>query len=502
MYYYDSIANMKWVVFFLLFAVAYCQNDTCSFILTYDNPYLQIVDGDGTVPTIVLRLSVVVLADTDVPSSWVRSVVHSASTLYGNVDLHIQKFVRFHQSDPFSPTSTASEILNEVRLYRQVHYMDTHATIVFTSRAIDRFLGIAYLDSVGNPMFCDVHGNPSPFAVAVIKVEDTGAIETNRARIVTSHEIGHLFGLSHYDIGWPNQPQIMNTVYASGTQFSQESRDHLTRNIITLSATGCVARVPEVNIIVLKDSNGMTPYSDSTIVELHMDTLVEGYEGFSQSDECGQWLEVLTPYYARCHTNSSTILTIYNGYKVKSIELSFLSYPIFYSYKFNRLCNQLILHGIGLSSGNFLVFAGEPFPTPLFPTRTNTEAIVNIPATLEEGPILYVNSPGWWKPTGLYYHNSTCTPPEPFRCGEDLTCEENGLPGYCCSKAGWCGTTVNHCRKDNCLNGPCFNLPLWRCSDTVTCEMNGHPGYCCSAGNWCGKGDQYCGFGCKSGCQN
>lgn len=48
-----------------------------------------------------------------------------------------------------------------------------------------------------------------------------------------------------------------------------------------------------------------------------------------------------------------------------------------------------------------------------------------------------------------------------WRCGSEFggaTCADGGFPGYCCSSAGWCGTSDAYC-GDGCQNGPCNSGP-------------------------------------------
>lgn len=89
-----------------------------------------------------------------------------------------------------------------------------------------------------------------------------------------------------------------------------------------------------------------------------------------------------------------------------------------------------------------------------------------------------------------------------IRCGRDFNnalCSNN----ECCSKWGYCGTTVDHCGagcQSNCLqpsspplstNGRCgrdFNNAL--CSN----------GECCSQWGYCGTTVDHCGTGCQSNC--
>jgi len=48
-----------------------------------------------------------------------------------------------------------------------------------------------------------------------------------------------------------------------------------------------------------------------------------------------------------------------------------------------------------------------------------------------------------------------------WRCGSAFggaTCAEGGFPNYCCSSAGWCGTSSAYC-GDGCQSGPCTGTP-------------------------------------------
>eukprot|EP00984_Skeletonema_dohrnii_P031034 scaffold23052_cov129-Skeletonema_dohrnii-CCMP3373.AAC.3 len=48
-----------------------------------------------------------------------------------------------------------------------------------------------------------------------------------------------------------------------------------------------------------------------------------------------------------------------------------------------------------------------------------------------------------------------------WRCGSDFggkTCADGGYEGYCCSSAGWCGTTEDYCGV-GCQSGACGTTP-------------------------------------------
>ena len=91
--------------------------------------------------------------------------------------------------------------------------------------------------------------------------------------------------------------------------------------------------------------------------------------------------------------------------------------------------------------------------------------------------------------------------------GSGLSC----APGLCCSKYGWCGSTDLYCAVDNCLRGygecwsaapeaptkPVKALEDYECGpgNGQTCPESG----CCSKYGWCGSSVDHC--GASSGCQ-
>ena len=102
-----------------------------------------------------------------------------------------------------------------------------------------------------------------------------------------------------------------------------------------------------------------------------------------------------------------------------------------------------------------------------------------------------------------------------FRCGAghgDKTCAQGGYPGYCCSSEGYCGQSEAYCGA-GCQNhvGPCKithtpSQDVARCGrdfNNATCAEGGFPNYCCSSAGYCGTTEAYCGAGCQSGpCTN
>lgn len=102
------------------------------------------------------------------------------------------------------------------------------------------------------------------------------------------------------------------------------------------------------------------------------------------------------------------------------------------------------------------------------------------------------------------------------RCGPNnggTICDPNSTvyKGSCCSAAGWCGNTVDHCGT-GCVSGCTSTTPPPQTSTGTpttdgTCGRdNGgktcvgwSTGECCSMYGWCGNTDSHCGAGCQSG---
>lgn len=187
--------------------------------------------------------------------------------------------------------------------------------------------------------------------------------------------------------------------------------------------------------------------------------------------------------------------------------------PFFASWEWHdSKCTRIRVNGDGFA-GKSIYFKGQ-FNSTLyvFPKveTGDTYQILSVP-NIPFSVIDYAYIPGTpWKSTGLYFRKDSCSPIGPYRCSSTFTCSDNDLPDHCCSVAGWCGQTDIHCLAGNCINGPCCPkdtnctgpwLPLepFRCSDDVSCDENGLPDYCCSGANWCGTTSMHCGQGCKSG---
>ncbi|CAI5503221.1 unnamed protein product [Closterium sp. Naga37s-1] len=111
------------------------------------------------------------------------------------------------------------------------------------------------------------------------------------------------------------------------------------------------------------------------------------------------------------------------------------------------------------------------------------------------------------------------------QCSATVRCANN----LCCSKWGWCGSTVDYCGS-GCLSGPCSGTPSASpppptsspppptssppppattgsppVSTNGQCgAQNGNSicpnGLCCSIHGWCGSTLDYCGPGCQSQC--
>ena len=119
------------------------------------------------------------------------------------------------------------------------------------------------------------------------------------------------------------------------------------------------------------------------------------------------------------------------------------------------------------------------------------------------------------------------------RCGKDFsgaTCDAKGPYGGCCSEAGWCGSTSQHCLTSNgCQNGCTGATPTSGKHTSTTQEPvitptsgggggggttkdgtcgasngntvcgNWYQGSCCSQYGYCGNTTAHCGTGCQSG---
>ncbi|KAG5618576.1 hypothetical protein H5410_018400 [Solanum commersonii] len=85
--------------------------------------------------------------------------------------------------------------------------------------------------------------------------------------------------------------------------------------------------------------------------------------------------------------------------------------------------------------------------------------------------------------------------------------------GMCCSKYGWCGTTLAHCSPKNCQSQckipsppppsppPPPSFPQGRCGNQAA-GIKCPTGLCCSKHGWCGTTSAYCAPGkCQSQCK-
>lgn len=79
----------------------------------------------------------------------------------------------------------------------------------------------------------------------------------------------------------------------------------------------------------------------------------------------------------------------------------------------------------------------------------------------------------------------------------------NWPQGSCCSAAGYCGDTTDHC-GDGCQSGPCisggetFDGTCGPSHGNTTCGAWAQ-GSCCSSAGYCGDTTDHCGVGCQSG---
>ncbi|KAH9203658.1 hypothetical protein DL95DRAFT_321005, partial [Leptodontidium sp. 2 PMI_412] len=81
--------------------------------------------------------------------------------------------------------------------------------------------------------------------------------------------------------------------------------------------------------------------------------------------------------------------------------------------------------------------------------------------------------------------------------------------GGCCSKYGYCGTTSDYCSSGNCqpAYGTCTappppgsTTPDGTCGNVSNGNNHGYickTGQCCSKYGWCGTTIDYCGTGCQ-----
>uniref|UniRef100_A0AC35U694 GH18 domain-containing protein n=1 Tax=Rhabditophanes sp. KR3021 TaxID=114890 RepID=A0AC35U694_9BILA len=112
------------------------------------------------------------------------------------------------------------------------------------------------------------------------------------------------------------------------------------------------------------------------------------------------------------------------------------------------------------------------------------------------------------------------------RCGRNSPLREDGSfaicnpddnASFCCSNAGYCGSTKEHCECDGCVNfkiNPTFkyvpitwwtyaqssensgkcgkNAPILKDGTIPTCNPESLSAHCCSISGWCGTGKEYC----------
>ncbi|KAK1751034.1 hypothetical protein QBC47DRAFT_417470 [Echria macrotheca] len=81
-------------------------------------------------------------------------------------------------------------------------------------------------------------------------------------------------------------------------------------------------------------------------------------------------------------------------------------------------------------------------------------------------------------------------------------CEGSGF-GDCCSANGWCGSTPAHCGS-GCISGKCIQGAVTTDGSCGAGNNNAicgdwPAGNCCSAAGWCGSSPDHCGAGCQSG---
>ncbi|KAF2280022.1 uncharacterized protein EI97DRAFT_108160 [Westerdykella ornata] len=75
--------------------------------------------------------------------------------------------------------------------------------------------------------------------------------------------------------------------------------------------------------------------------------------------------------------------------------------------------------------------------------------------------------------------------------------------GECCSAAGYCGDSMDHCGIGNCQSGACVGAGSYS-YDGLCGPLNGKIcggawGVCCSRSGFCGSSTDHCGAGCYSG---
>lgn len=135
------------------------------------------------------------------------------------------------------------------------------------------------------------------------------------------------------------------------------------------------------------------------------------------------------------------------------------------------------------------------------------------------------------KPSGsiLWYTNDAPTGKR-GRCGyqapqmpngDYAICNPDDPKSHCCSSAGYCGNTDQHCKCDGCIDfsknrnlkfvaktwhtwpsqfsGKCHNNSPLINGKTATCNPYSKSYHCCSKFGWCGTGSQSCNcIGCKN----
>lgn len=474
----------------------------------------------------VMSISILVAADAiTVDEQWLRTMLDVASSYFiQDVPLHIRP--AYFEWDVFetmlTPTQSSVELLKQTRTIRRTTAHGQYAaTITVTTRHMD-LQGVAYHDIDGKTaLFCSNDNTYSDLAAAVVGINPDLMFFTAS---VVAHELGHLWGLAHYDVG--GVPYIMNAITVGGNRFSPPSLNLLSKNLDIETATGCLAELPNLTLTRPLSYNDKLFPRDPLTLGIFTSKPTAGFsfnKGFSCTSK-GDTLpiRVISRHYAECDVPSviagetfevSCWLEDINIIThVDTVEKE----PFFESWQWNdALCQEILLKGDGFI-GHEVVIAGMynesyyVFPKIM---SSATELVMKAPPVHINAVVFlyaYFPDPQFWKDTGLDYDQTTCTPIAPFRCTPSFSCADNGLLDHCCSVAGWCGQTADHCLAGNCINGPCCPkgtscsgpwIPLepFRCNESTTCADNGLPGYCCSSAGWCGLTVAHCGDGCQNG---